>query len=122
MSATLPLLAPRDLDAPLAWCAGVPVSAAQFIAEARAILDLRLRQLAKLEEIRIRTEQDELGAERDRRVLEAVLDERDVARRRRGRLLPAPRSGAGARGVGCPSPERSMAPGRLNGCCVMGQS
>ena len=34
--------------------------------QADAILDLRLRQLAKLEEIRIRTEQDELGAERDR--------------------------------------------------------
>ncbi|MCC6296721.1 MAG: DNA topoisomerase IV subunit A [Pseudomonadales bacterium] len=34
--------------------------------QADAILDLRLRQLARLEEIRIRTEQDELGAERDR--------------------------------------------------------
>lgn len=32
--------------------------------QADAILDLRLRQLARLEEIRIRTEQDELGAER----------------------------------------------------------
>lgn len=35
MSSALPLLAPRDLEAPLAWCAGVPVSAAQFIAEAQ---------------------------------------------------------------------------------------
>jgi topoisomerase-4 subunit A len=35
-------------------------------AQADAILDLRLRQLARLEEIRIRTEQDELAAERDR--------------------------------------------------------
>jgi len=33
--------------------------------QADAILDLRLRQLAKLEEIKIRTEQDELGAERE---------------------------------------------------------
>ncbi len=33
--------------------------------QADAILDLRLRQLARLEEIRIRTEQDELAAERD---------------------------------------------------------
>jgi acyl-CoA synthetase (AMP-forming)/AMP-acid ligase II/3-hydroxymyristoyl/3-hydroxydecanoyl-(acyl carrier protein) dehydratase len=32
--ARLPLLAPRDLAAPLAWCQGQPVSAAQFIAEA----------------------------------------------------------------------------------------
>lgn len=37
MSATLPLLAARDLDAPLAWCDGVAVSAAQFIAEAQAL-------------------------------------------------------------------------------------
>jgi topoisomerase IV subunit A len=34
-------------------------------AQADAILDLRLRQLARLEEIRIRAEQDELAAERD---------------------------------------------------------
>lgn len=32
--ATLPLLAERDPHAPLAWCDGVPVSAATFIAEA----------------------------------------------------------------------------------------
>lgn len=37
MSAALPLLAPRDLAAPLAWCQGVPVSAGQFIAEAQAL-------------------------------------------------------------------------------------
>lgn len=40
MSATLPLLAPRDLAAPLAWCQGVPVSAGQFIAEAQALAAL----------------------------------------------------------------------------------
>ena len=34
--------------------------------QADAILDLRLRHLARLEEMRIRGEQDELGAERDR--------------------------------------------------------
>ena len=33
--------------------------------QAEAILELRLRQLARLEEIKIRAEQDELGAERD---------------------------------------------------------
>ena len=41
-------------------------------AQADAILDLRLRQLAKLEEIRIRGEQDELTAERDQ--LRQTLD------------------------------------------------
>ena len=41
-------------------------------AQADAILDLRLRQLAKLEEIRIRGEQDELTAERDQ--LQQTLD------------------------------------------------
>ena len=36
---------------------------------------------------------------------------------------PAPAVGAACCGAGGrPSPERSMAPGRLNGCCVMGQS
>jgi len=34
MTAALPLLAPRDLAAPLAWRHGVPVSAAQFLGEA----------------------------------------------------------------------------------------
>lgn len=33
---SLPLLAPRDLDAPLAWRAGVPLSARQFLADAAA--------------------------------------------------------------------------------------
>ncbi len=33
----LPLLAARDLAAPLAWCQGRPVSAGQFIAEAQAL-------------------------------------------------------------------------------------
>ena len=37
MSATFPLLAPRALEAPLCWCAGAPISAAQFIAEAQAL-------------------------------------------------------------------------------------
>ena len=41
-------------------------------AQADAILDLRLRQLAKLEEIRIRGEQDELTTERDQ--LQQTLD------------------------------------------------
>jgi acyl-coenzyme A synthetase/AMP-(fatty) acid ligase len=36
-TAPLPLLAARDLAAPLAWCAGVPVSAGRFIAEAQAL-------------------------------------------------------------------------------------
>src|SRR5690606_32276422 len=35
-------------------------------AQAEAILEMRLRHLARLEEIRIRGEQDELAAERDR--------------------------------------------------------
>ena len=36
---------------------------------------------------------------------------------------PAPAVGAACCGAGSrPSPERSMAPGRLNGCCVMAQS
>jgi acyl-coenzyme A synthetase/AMP-(fatty) acid ligase/3-hydroxymyristoyl/3-hydroxydecanoyl-(acyl carrier protein) dehydratase len=35
----LPLLAARDLAAPLAWCAGQPVSAARFIAEAQALAE-----------------------------------------------------------------------------------
>ncbi len=39
--------------------------------QAEAILNLRLRQLAKLEEVRIRAEQDELSAERDE--LEKIL-------------------------------------------------
>lgn len=37
MSATLPLLTPRDLHAPLAWHRGQAISAAQFIAEAQAL-------------------------------------------------------------------------------------
>jgi len=36
---TLPLLAARDLAAPLAWCAGQPVSAARFIAQAQALAE-----------------------------------------------------------------------------------
>lgn len=36
---TRPLLAPRDLAAPLAWCAGVPVSGAQFLAEAALLAE-----------------------------------------------------------------------------------
>ena len=40
--------------------------------QAEAILELRLRQLAKLEEIRIKAEQGELGEERDR--IEQLLD------------------------------------------------
>jgi topoisomerase-4 subunit A len=39
--------------------------------QANAILDIRLRQLARLEEIRLRAEQDELGKERDN--LEKIL-------------------------------------------------
>lgn len=35
-SATLPLLAPRDLEAPIAWRSGAPVSARQFLADAAA--------------------------------------------------------------------------------------
>ncbi len=35
----LPLLAARDLAAPLAWCAGRPVSAGQFVAEALALAE-----------------------------------------------------------------------------------
>jgi len=46
--------------------------------QAEAILEIKLRQLAKLEEIRIRTEQDELGAERDR--LKGLLGDRDALR------------------------------------------
>ena len=37
ISATLPLLSPRDLSQPLAWRAGHPISAALFIAEAQAL-------------------------------------------------------------------------------------
>jgi acyl-coenzyme A synthetase/AMP-(fatty) acid ligase len=37
MSHALPLLAPRELDAPLAWCRGQGISAALFIAEAQAL-------------------------------------------------------------------------------------
>ncbi len=37
ISATLPLLSPRDLSQPLAWRAGHPISAALFIAEAQAV-------------------------------------------------------------------------------------
>jgi acyl-coenzyme A synthetase/AMP-(fatty) acid ligase len=36
---TLPLLAPRDLAAPLAWRNGQPVSAAQFLADAAALAE-----------------------------------------------------------------------------------
>jgi topoisomerase IV subunit A len=46
--------------------------------QAEAILDLKLRHLAKLEEIRIRTEQDELDAECDRLV--ALLEDREALR------------------------------------------
>ena len=42
--------------------------------QAEAILELKLRQLAKLEEIKIRAEQDELSKERDQ--LEALLGSR----------------------------------------------
>ncbi len=35
----LPLLAPRDLEAPLAWCAGVPVSSSRFLAEAATLAE-----------------------------------------------------------------------------------
>lgn len=44
--------------------------------QADAILEIRLRQLAKLEEIKIRTEQDELAKERDQ--LQAILGSRDL--------------------------------------------
>jgi hypothetical protein len=37
--ATLPLLAARDLDAPLCWRAGVPISARQFLGEALALAE-----------------------------------------------------------------------------------
>ena len=37
LSSALPLLAPRELSAPLAWCGGQAVSAATFIAEASAL-------------------------------------------------------------------------------------
>ena len=37
MSRTLALLGDRDLSMPLAWRAGQPISAAQFIAEAQAL-------------------------------------------------------------------------------------
>src|SRR5699024_3476406 len=40
--------------------------------QAEAILELKLRHLAKLEEMKIRGEQDELGEERDQ--LQATLD------------------------------------------------
>ncbi|WP_305856253.1 DNA topoisomerase IV subunit A [Balneatrix alpica] len=46
--------------------------------QAEAILDLRLRHLAKLEEMQIRTEQDELKAERDR--LQHLLADPDALR------------------------------------------
>jgi acyl dehydratase len=36
---TLPLLRARELAAPLAWCEGVPVGAAQFVAEALALAE-----------------------------------------------------------------------------------
>lgn len=36
---TLPLLAARDLGAPLAWCRGEPVSAARFVGEALALAE-----------------------------------------------------------------------------------
>ncbi len=38
-SGTLPLLAARDLDAPLAWRRGAPVSAAQFLGEATVLAE-----------------------------------------------------------------------------------
>ena len=44
--------------------------------QADAILEIRLRQLAKLEEIKIRTEQDELARERDQ--LQSILGSRDL--------------------------------------------
>jgi topoisomerase-4 subunit A len=47
-------------------------------AQAEAILDLKLRQLAKLEEIKIRAEQDELASERDHLTL--LLKDRDALR------------------------------------------
>ncbi|HJL65849.1 MAG: DNA topoisomerase IV subunit A [Arenicellales bacterium] len=47
--------------------------------QADAILDLKLRQLAKLEEIRIRSEQDELATERDR--LGKILDSKAKLKR-----------------------------------------
>jgi hypothetical protein len=39
MSATLPLLGARDLDRPLAWQGGRPISAGTFIAEAQALAE-----------------------------------------------------------------------------------
>ena len=36
-STLLPLLQARDLNAPLCWRAGQPISAAQFIAEAKVL-------------------------------------------------------------------------------------
>jgi topoisomerase-4 subunit A len=51
-------------------------------AQAEAILNLRLRQLAKLEEIRIRAEQKELAAERDalQKILKSAAKLRDLIR------------------------------------------
>lgn len=39
MTASFPLIAARDPAAPLAWCAGTPVSTAQFVAEAAALAE-----------------------------------------------------------------------------------
>ena len=39
MSPTLPLLGARDLDGPLAWQGGRPISAGTFIAEAQALAE-----------------------------------------------------------------------------------
>jgi topoisomerase-4 subunit A len=46
--------------------------------QAEAILELKLRHLAKLEEMKIRGEQDELSAERDE--LQAILGSEDRLR------------------------------------------
>jgi len=54
--------------------------------QADAILDLRLRHLAKLEEIRIRAEQEELGEERDR-LARTLKDRRRLKRLVRDEIM-----------------------------------
>lgn len=55
--------------------------------QAEAILDLKLRHLAKLEEMKIRAEQDELAAERDQ--LQAILADEDLLRNKVSQELSA---------------------------------
>jgi hypothetical protein len=39
MTDPLPLIAARDLDAPLLWCGGQPVTAARFLGQAEALAE-----------------------------------------------------------------------------------